>query len=137
MKSTLDLSQYGNRHGLSIQQYLVQMLHEILTDTDTNEVTAVLATFIDWKDAFPNMCPKLGIEAFQKCGVRSSIIPVLISYFQGRSIIIKWHGTQSKPKPVNGGGPQGGQLGNLEYGAQSNGSANCVVPDSRFNLVMT
>ena len=70
-----------------------------------------------------------------KCGVRSSIIPVLINYFQGRSIVIKWHGTKSKPKPVNGGGPQGGQLGNLEYAAQSNKSANCVVPDSRFKFV--
>ena len=111
------------------------MINKILSDLDTPEVTAVLATFIDWKDAFPNQCPKLGIEAFQKCGVRNSLIPILINYLQKRSIVVKWHGKKSKPLPTNGGGPQGGYLGNLEYLAQSNQNADCVPHDSRFKFV--
>ena len=98
MKTNIDPAQFGNENGLSTQHYLIQMIDKILRDTDSAEVTAVLATFVDWKDAFPNQCPKLGIEAFIKCGVRSSLIPVLIDYFRERSIIVKWHGTKSKQK---------------------------------------
>ena len=84
------------------------MIHKIFSDTNTFEVTAVLATFVDWKNAFPNQCPTLGIHHFIECGVISSIIPVLIDFFKGRSLIVKWHGTTSEPIDVNGGGPQGG-----------------------------
>ena len=135
MKSKMDPSQYGNQRGISIQHYLINMINKVLSDLDTKEVTAVLATFIDWKDAFPNQCPKLGIEAFQKCGVRNSLIPILINYLQERTIVVKWHGEKSEQLPTNGGGPQGGYLGNLEYLAQSNTSANCVASDSKFKFV--
>ena len=131
----MDHSQYENQHGVSTQHYLINMIHKILSDTDTSKVTAVLATFIDWKYAFPNQCPKLGIKAFQKCGVRNALIPVLISYLQERSIIVKWHGKQSNRIPTPGEGPQGGYLGNMEYLAQSNESADCVKKDSRFKFV--
>ena len=111
------------------------MIHKILSDTDKAETTAVLATFVDWKDAFPNQCPKLGLEAFIKCGVRSSLIPVLADYFIGRSIIVKWHGVQSKRKRAKGGGPQGGYFGILEFLTQSNENANCVRQEDRFKFV--
>ena len=57
------------------------------------------------------------------------------NYLQERSIIVKWHGKQSKSIPTPGGGPQGGYLGNTEYLAQSNESADCVEKDSRFKFV--
>ena len=66
---------------VSAPHYLMNMINKILKDTDRG-VTAVLATFVDWKDAFPNQCPKLGVEAFLKCGVRPLLIPILINYFQ-------------------------------------------------------
>ena len=111
------------------------MIHKILSDIDAKGVTAVLATFVDWKDAFPNQCPTLGIKAFIECGVRPSLIPVLISYFEGRSVVVKWHGTKSEKRDVPGGGPQGAYLGNLKYKAQSNKSAHSVKEDSRFKFV--
>ena len=69
MKAYIDPSQYGNQHGLSTNHYLIRRIHKILSDSDSTEVTAVLATFVDWEDAFPNQCPRLGIEAFIKCGL--------------------------------------------------------------------
>ena len=132
MRSKMDPSQYGNQHGLSIQHYLVNMVNKILVDLDKKEVTAILATFVDWKDAFPNQCPALGIKAFLDFGVRPSLIPVLISYFQDRTVVVKWHGKRSKPQEVPGGGPQGAYIGNLQYLGQSNKSANCVEKESRF-----
>ena len=89
MKDHMDPSQYGNQHGLSIQHYLIDMIHKILGESDKKGVNAVLATFVDWKDAFPNQCHTLGVQAFLDCGVRPALIPVLISYFKNRSVTVK------------------------------------------------
>ena len=50
-------------------------------------------------------------------------------------MVVKWHSKTSKEIPLNGGGPQGGYFGILEYLAQSNSSADCVKPDSKFKFV--
>ena len=128
MKEHIDKAQYGNQKGLSIQHYLVNMIDKILTDVHSNstEVTAVLANLVDWK---------LGIHAFIQCGVRPFIIPLLISYFQDRTMVVKWHGKMSKEKKVPGGGPQGGYFGILGFLSQSNSNADCVDLKSRFKFV--
>ena len=134
----LDPSQYANQEGVSLQHYLIKMIDKVLTDTDNNaqgEVNAVIATLIDWKEAFPRQCPKLGIQAFIKCGVRSSLIPMLVSYLQDRTMQVKWNGLMSTERKLNGGGPQGATFGIWEYLAQSNESADCVSPDYRFKFV--
>ena len=114
------------------------MIDKILSDTDNNsvgEVNAVLATLYDWKEAFPRQCPKLGVEAFMKCGVRPSLIPLIISYLQDRTMVVRWHGETSSVRKLNGGGPQGATFGIWEYLAQSNDSADCVDPSRRFKFV--
>ena len=100
------------------QHYLVNMINKTLSDTDTPEVIAVLATFVDLKDAFPKQCPKLGIEVFQD-----------------RSITIKRHGKESTSQSTPGGGSQRENLGTLEYLAQSNQSADCVKDDLKHKFV--
>ena len=85
MKDHIDPSQYANQKGLSIQHYLVKFLdkiHEALEKNKKSEATAVLVTLVDWKQAFSRQCPQLGIESFIKNGVRPSLIPLLINYFQ-------------------------------------------------------
>ena len=138
MSSHLDPSQYANQKGLSLQHYLIKMIHQILSDTDNNakgEVNAVLATLYDWKEAFPRQCPKLGVEAFIKCGVRSALIPLIVNYLQNRTMKVKWHGQTSSIRELNGGGPQGATFGIWEYLAQSNSSADCVNPEYRYKFV--
>jgi hypothetical protein len=68
-------------------------------------------------------------------GVRPSLIPVLVNYFQERKMSVKWHGCQSEPKDIKGGGPQGATLGLLEYLSQSNNSADCVGVADRYKFV--
>ena len=134
----LDPSQYANQKGLSLQHYLINMIDKILSDTDKNskgEINAVIATLYDWKEAFPRQDPKLGIEAFIKCGVRSSLIPLLINYLQDRTMKVKWNGVTSSERRLNGGGPQGATFGIWEYLVQSNDNAECVDPDYRFKFV--
>ena len=91
MEAVLDPSQYGNRKGRSINHYLIKMINRILTALDNNsrkEVFAVVANFIDWSKAFPRQCPKLGVESFIKNGVRPSLIPVLVNYFQNQKLLL-------------------------------------------------
>ena len=67
MRKKLDPSQYANQKGISIQHYLVKLIDKILQTLDGNakrESVAVLATLVDWKQAFPRQCPKLGIKSF-------------------------------------------------------------------------
>ena len=138
MQSSLDPAQFGNQKGTSTQHYLITMLHRILTAVDNNsrkDVFAVVANMVDWNNAFPRQCPTLGIESFLKCGVRPSLIPLLINYFQDRQMSVKWHGCRSSPRVVKGGGPQGATLGILEYLAQSNDNSNCVNEEDRFKFI--
>jgi hypothetical protein len=63
MSPNIDPSQFGNEKGLSIQHYLVKMIHRILTILDTNnesEKYAVLSQLVDWSKAFDRQDPKLG-----------------------------------------------------------------------------
>ena len=108
---------------------------EALDKNSRNEKMAVLATFVDWKQAFPRQCPKLGIEAFIRNGVRPALIPLLINYFQGRKMRVKWHGELSSERELKGGGPQGSSFGLWEYLAQSNDNADCVDVKDRFKFV--
>ena len=138
MAAKLDPAQYGNQKGVSIQHYLINMLHRILTVLDNNsrkETFAVIASMIDWNNAFPRQCPKLGVEAFLRNGVRPALIPVLMNFFQDREMSVKWHGCRSVPRKINGGGPQGATLGILEYLAQSNNCADMVNLEDRFKFV--
>ena len=95
MKAKIDPSQYANQKGLSIQHYLIKFVDRILQAVDKNskkEIFAVLATLVDWKQAFPRQCPTLGVKCFIENGVRPSLIPLLINYFQGRTMKVKWQG---------------------------------------------
>ena len=138
MEDKMDPSQYGNQKGVSLQHYLIKMIHRILSAVDNNtkiETFAVVANLIDWKQAFSQQCPKLGIISFMENNVRSSLIPLLANYFQDRVMIVKHHGVTSVPRELNGGGPEGGTLGILEYLSQSNKNADCVRPNDRFKFV--
>ena len=138
MKKKLDPTQYANQKGLSIQHYLIGFIDRILAALDNNsknQKCAVLATLVDWKQAFPRQCPKLGIESFLKNGVRPSLIPVLINFFQGRRMKVKWHGKMSSEKELKGGGPQGSTFGLWGYLSQSNDNAEFIDEEDRFKFV--
>ena len=134
MCPNIDPSQYGNEKGLSIQHYLVKFVNKILTILDTNnddEKYAVLSQLVDWSKAFDRQDPKIGIESFIKNGVRPTLIPILMDYFQDRKMTGKWHGNISSERDLPGGGPQGCTNGLLEFKSISNDNANHVPSDMR------
>ena len=129
MKYSRDKAQYGNQKKVSIQHYLVKMLHQILSNLDENSTSksfAVILEMIDWSQAFDRQSHKLGIQSFIDNGVRPSLIPILLNFFQDREMMIKWKGHLSKPRALPGGGPQGGTLGIEEYLSQSNNNTDFV-----------
>ena len=91
MSAKLDSTQFRKRRHLGIAHYLIKMLHRILSETDRNsrgEINAFLCIFIDWKQAYPRQSHILGVKSFILHGVRPSLIPVMISYFQSREMRI-------------------------------------------------
>ena len=138
MKPKMDPSPFGNEKGLSIQHYLVKLVNKILTLLDTNnehEKYAVVAQLVDWSKAFDRQDPKLGVESFIRNGVRPTLIPLLINYFQQRKMIVKWHGISSTTRDLPGGGPQDCTFGLLEYQSNSNNNADHISPEMRFKFV--
>ena len=118
MKDALDPTQYGNQKNISIQHYLVRLLHRVISSVDRNskgEINAVLCMFVDWKQAYSRQCHTLGVQSFINNGVRPSLIPILISYFEDREMRVKWHGKLSEPRKLPGGGAMGASLGNWEF----------------------
>ena len=138
MKSTRDRSQYGNEKKISLQHYLVKMLNKILTSLDQSSVTesmAVILTMVDWKQAFDRQSHILGVQSFIDNGVRPSMIPILLSFFQNRQMKVKWKGLLSKVRALPGGGPQGGTLGIEEYLSQSNGNTEFLDEEEKYKFI--
>ena len=114
------------------------MVDRILTALDTNnkeEKYAVIVQLVDWAQAFDRQCPQLGIQSFLRNGVRKSVIPVLISYFQNRKMKVKWHSKLSTQRDLPGGGPQGSSLGLHEYDSQSNNNTDFLLPEDKYKFV--
>ena len=138
MRPKRDKAQYGNEKGLSTQHYLIRLLHNALAATDRNsksEKFAVIISLIDWSQAFDRQSHQLGIKSFVDNGVRPSLIPYLISYFQDRKMVVKWNGELSSIKSLNGGGPQGATLGLLEYLSQTNNNTDFLDVKEKFKFI--
>ena len=120
------------------REYLIKLLNRVLTAVDTNsqkEAFAVIVQMIDWSQAFDRQSHTLGIQSFLKNGVRHSLIPILISFFQNRSMRVKWNGVTSKSRVLNGGGTQGGLMGILEYLSQTNDNVEFIPVEDRYKFV--
>ena len=138
MQYTRDRAQYGNLKKVSLQHYLVKMMNKILKSIDQNSAkqsVAVILQMVDWKQAFDRQSHKLGIQSFINNGVRASMIPILLSFFQDRKMRVKWKGLLSKERELPGGGPQGGTLGIEEYLSQSNGNTDFLEQDDKYKFI--
>ena len=114
------------------------MIDRILTTLDTNsqqEAYAVIVQLVDCAQAFDWQCPKLGMQSFIKNGVRKSILPVLMNYFQNRKMKVKWHNMLSTQHDLPGGGPQGSSISLIEYDWQSNDNTDFLLLEDKYKSV--
>ena len=138
MKLKRDKTQYGNQKNLSIQHYLVKMLDTILKNVDQNsskKSIAVLLGMIDWSQAFDRLSHVLGVKSFIENGVRGSLIPILVNFFQDRQMKVKWKGLLSTIRDLPGGGTQGGTLGIEEYLSQTNNNINFLSEEEGYKFI--
>ena len=134
----LDPASFGGIPGVGTAHYMIKLVHDILTALDRNsrgEVNAVIATFYDWSKAFDMQDHTLGIMSYIKCGVRPSLLPLLVSYLTDRKMTVKYRSAVSSERSLPGGGAQGTLLGPIEYSCQSNNSADVVDSDNRYKFV--
>ena len=132
----IDIGQFGGQTGIGTEHMIVCFLDRILKLLDNHpDRSAVLATCLDWSQAFDRQDPTIAILKFIKLGVRPSLIPLLVSYLTDRKMKVKFNGEMSEFLALIGGGPQGTLLGGIEYIAQSNDNADIVDPDDRFKYV--
>ena len=100
MSTNRDRHQYGNEKGISVNHYLINLIHKVLTFVDKNSAsekfTAVLM-MLDWSQAFERQSHILGVQSFIDNGVRASLIPLLCSFFKNRQIVVKWNKEVSTP----------------------------------------
>ena len=136
ISKNIDIGQFGGQTGIGTEHMLVCFLDRVLQLLDKHsERSAVIATYLDWSQAFDRQDPTLAIIKFIKLGVRPALIPLLVSYLTDRTMQVKFNGEMSAFLALIGGGPQGTLLGGLEYLAQSNDNANSVPPMDRFKYV--
>ena len=114
---------------------LVDRVLSVLDGSTKGEHTAVIATLVDWSKAFDRQDPTLAIKSFQDNGVRSCLIPVLMSFFEDRLMFVKWHGVTSSTKSLPGGGPQGTSLGLWSFLSQTNDNPEDTEVENMFKFV--
>ena len=135
---TLDTSQFANQKGQSMNHYLVMMIDKILRSLDgasKGEAAAALVTLQDFSKAFDRQNATLAIKSFQDNGVRPSLIPLLISFFEGRKMTVKWHGIKSDLRDLPGGSPQGALLGLWSFLSQTNDNPEDSKSDEIYKFV--
>ena len=131
-----DIGQFGGQTGTGVEHMLVCMLDRILRQLDAHpNKSAVIAASLDWSAAFDRQDPTLAIKKFIQIGVRSSLIPLLISYLSNRQMKVKFNGEESEFLTLSGGGPQGTLLGQIEYLALTNDNAASVPELDRFKYI--
>ena len=138
MKQKLDSSQYANQKGLSINHYLIKLVDRVLCALDGStkgETHAVIASFIDWSKAFDRQDTTLAVLSFLKNGVRPCLIPLLMSFFENRTMRVKWHNVVSSMKNLPGGGAQGTSLGIWSYLSQTNDNPEGADRNDIFKFV--
>ena len=114
------------------------MLDTILKNVDQNsskKSIAVLLGMIDWSQAFDRLSHVLGVKSFIENGVRGSLIPILVNFFQDRQMKVKWKGLLSTIRDLPGGGTQGGTLGIEEYLSQTNNNINFLSEEEGYKFI--
>ena len=115
---------------------IVCLVNRVLQLLETyRDNSAVIAATVDWAAAFDRQDPTLAIKGFIQIGVRSALIPILISYLDDRKMKVKFNDEVSDVLTLIGGGPQGTLIGQIMYLVQTNNNADCVDPEDRLKYI--
>ena len=138
LKPNIHPGQFAGMKGLATDHYLVKMVDRILRALDcptSQESTAVIASFIDWADAFPRVQHTLGMKSFIQNGLRPSLLPLVCNYFEDRKMVVRWKNVTSQEYDLPSSTPQGSSFGIAEFISISNDNARSVPDEDRFSYM--
>ena len=137
IRPSIDPHQYGNLKGRSTAHYLIWILDELLKATDESKTFGSL-TLVDFRKAFDYVNHTVVITELLAMGCRSSIVPFLCSFLNGRRHKVRYCGTLSDFACTTSGVPQGTKLGPVMFLALVNNVCRDVETRAKFvdDLIM-
>ena len=119
----LDSGQCGGLKGLSINHYLLKLLHFVHSEIDQNQPHAVISVLLDLSKAFNRVDHNLIIQDLFDMKCPSWLLKIIFSYLTNRSLIVSYRGATASPQPLPAGSPQGTVLGVIVFIVKVNGLA--------------
>ena len=102
--------------GASCAHALIKLIDFILANTDdSSKPTAVVNLLADWSKAFNKCNHNIIMRILIAMNVPMWLLRLILSYLEGRKMIVRFRGCSSSPKPLPGGMPQGTLLGVILY----------------------
>ena len=132
----LDPKQYGGKKGMGTEHMVVSLMDRVLGLLDDNNAkSAVLMASADWASAFEKGDPTKTTKKIISLGLRPSLVPLVISYMTGRTMICRFNQAESKIRKLCGGFPQGSLIGQDCYLCASQDAADHICQDDRFRYI--
>ena len=132
----IDVKQYGGKKKTGTEHMIVALMDRVLTLLDSNNTkSAVLMAAADWAAAFDRGDPTKTTQKLISLKLRSSVVPLIISYMSGRTMSLKFNQDESGLYKLCGGFPQGSKIGQDCFLSASNDSADHVPAADRFKYI--
>ena len=109
-------NQYGGVRGLGTDSLLVQLWQEVLQNLEDYRAGTII-TSIDYAKAFNRMSFQHCLAALHKKDASPATVHLISTFLTNRTMTVKVGGTQSTPREVWGGCPQGSILGVFLFNA--------------------
>ena len=93
---SIDVKQYGGKKKTGTEHMIVALMDRVLTLLDSNNTkSAVLMAAADWAAAFDRGDPTKTTQKLITLKLRSSVVPLIISYMSGRTMSLKFNQDES------------------------------------------
>ena len=129
----LDPNQCGGMKGISINHYLIKVLHFAFSILDNREPHAVLSVLVDMSKAFNRVDHNLIIQDLFDMKCPPWLLRIFFSYLSNIILIVQFRDAIASPRALNAGGPQGTALGFIIFIIKFNGA--CLRPKIPRNMI--